>query len=156
MKITTIVLTLSTLCTAALGCGSEGSGSAPAATGTSTAAAAPAGTTAAATAAAATPPPEGAVLVSKIQEDFKADEKKWTGQKVKVYGVYMNTNTMKSGNNTTYNIVVIDEKGKSSPSISCAVAAEPKDLRQYDPVVVEGTIEKMFGASLKDCTYTKR
>lgn len=41
--------------------------------------------------------------------------------------------------------------------LGCAVALteEPKDLTQYDPVLVEGTVEKLFGASLKDCTVKK-
>lgn len=142
----------------AMGCGDgsgSGSGSAASASGATTSK--PATTAAATTAApAAKPPPEGAVNVAKLQADFKADEKKWTGQKVKVYGLYLNTNTTKSGGKETYNIVVVDEKGKMDPSVSCYVAASPADLRQYDAVVVEGTIEKLFGASLKDCTYTKR
>lgn len=102
------------------------------------------------------PPPEGAVTVEKIQEDFKADEKKWIGQKVKVAGVYLNTNTSKSGDKETHSITVIDAKGKMRPSISCALPSKPEDLKQYDAVLVEGTVEKMFGASLKDCSYTKR
>ena len=51
---------------------------------------------------------------------------------------------------------MVEERSKFTPSLSCYLAASPADLKQYDEVVVEGTIEKSFGASLTDCTYTKR
>ena len=91
-----------------------------------------------------------AMTVGELQDKFKADAKAMLDTKVKVKGVYISTTT--SGSNI--NVSVIEKKGQMRPSTSCAVSEAPK-LKQYDAVVIEGTVKKSFGAALKDCTVTK-
>lgn len=98
---------------------------------------------------------EGALSVKELQDQFKADPKKLLDQKVKVQGLYLNTNKSKSGGKETISLSIVESKEDTKTNTSCAVAEEPKDLTQYDAVLVEGTVEKLFGASLKDCTVKK-
>lgn len=106
-------------------------------------------------AGAAKAAPADAMSVKDLQDKFKADNKALLGKSVKVKGLYLNTNRTKSGGTETVSLSIVESKDDTKTSTSCQVTEVPDGLVQYDAVVVEGTVEKLFGASLKDCKATK-
>ena len=93
--------------------------------------------------------------VAGLQASYAAD-KSMKGKAVEVSGLYLNSNQMTANGKTSYNVVIVDAKGKLKPSLTCEVADEPKGFTQYDKVTVKGTIDESFGeAELTACTVTK-
>lgn len=164
---TTITSAVTVLVALLAGCDSAPSPDKPAPSAAATATAKPATTaastaataaTAAATAAgAAAPPAAGEVMtVARLQDAFKADEKAWMGKRVKVAGVYFSTTEASSGGKTSITLSIATSKEDTKGTVGCEVGTAPAGLMQYTPVVVEGTVDKGFGARLKDCTLTKK
>jgi hypothetical protein len=93
--------------------------------------------------------------VAQVQEQFKANKEKLKGSPVKVKALYLNSNSANAGGKTVYNIVLVDERGKLTPSMSCYLDSEPKGLMQYDTVVAQGIVGEGFGAEIDKCSVRK-
>ena len=123
-------------------------GSGPSTAKASVTAAAPGVQTAAASTAT------GTLTVTGLQEAFKNDEKSWMGKKVRLEGVYFSTSTASAGGKPTIDVSVAASQDDIKHTVGCEVAADPGRIMQYTPVVIEGTVAKSFGPTLKNCTLT--
>ncbi len=156
---------------AACGEGAGGGSSASAAASgkpAGSAAAKPSATQTAAATATATASADagGSDAIKKMLEDVQTNEGTYKDKPIKVDGLYLNTNGMTSGGKKTYNIVITDKKGDTESTLSCDLGAEePKDLKQYDAVTIEGKgsvsnvtkgDKKMKSLSVVDCKVTKK
>jgi hypothetical protein len=142
--------------------GSAANSAKPAASAAATATAA---ASAAATATGSASAGEAGAIV-KLLEDLQTNEANYKDKPVKVEALYLSTSSMTSGGKKTYNISVTDKKGDLDNTLSCELGeTEPKDLMQYDAVVIEGKgsvsnaqkgDKKFKSLRLTECKFTKK
>lgn len=99
-------------------------------------------------------------------EDVQTNEANYKDKPLKVDGLYLNTNSMSSGGKKTFNIVVADSKEDKDNTLTCELGeSEPKDLKQWDAVTIEGKgsvsnvtkgDKKMKSLSVAECKVTKK
>jgi len=83
-------------------------------------------------------------------------DKSLKGKPFEITAKWLNSNTMTSNGETTYNGILTDEVGKDF-TLACDMGkTKPPELTQGDKVIAKGTVDEMFDKpELKDCTVTK-
>jgi hypothetical protein len=95
---------------------------------------------------------DGSLTVTKFQETYAS----LLGTRAKVRGLYLSTNEVRSGDVTSYTIVLVPDRKEMKVSATCHLAAKPLGLKQFDEVVAEGRVDKSFGqGDLRDCSFHK-
>jgi hypothetical protein len=85
-----------------------------------------------------------------------AADKSLKGKPLEITAQYLNSNSSSSGDQHSYNAILVDSKDSTSFSLTCETKAEVTGFTQYDKVIAKGTIDESFNKpSLKDCTITK-
>ncbi len=94
----------------------------------------------------ATPPPTDGkpITVLALLDGAKKARSKWTGAKVTVSGLYMNTTNLQSNGVPLANVAITAAKADLANVIQCSLTdalSAPSTMRQYAPITVTGTVK---------------